>query len=189
MRHLLKIAAILLLLTGAQSVLPQSNSARHTVEVTQADFTKEAKIVSTELAIFGVMLGDSISDARAKIEHVGLKLTAPEGRYTVIANDGTELVGIRIDGDKIVMLALFSAMAKYLAGDSVRLLSDDVTSPDSPVRLRLLGREDKRDVEHNSIGIVVTCSYDKEGIRLIRSYSRYGDAPTVMHVVPPARIR
>src|SRR5882672_8974791 len=179
-------AIVFLLLWSCGHASPQ---ARHTVEVTRADFTKEAKIVSTELAIFGVMLGDSISDARAKIEHAGLKLTAPEGRHTIIANDGTELVGTRVDGDKIVMLALFSAMAKYLAGDSVRLLSDDVTSPDSPVRLHLLGREDKRDVEHNSIGSIVTCSYDKEGIRLIRSYSRYGDAPTVMHFVPPARTR
>ncbi len=156
-------AIAFLLLWSCGHASPQ---ARHTVEVTRADFTKEAKI-----------------------EHAGLKLTAPEGRHTITANDGTELIGIRVESDKIVLLALFNAMAKYHAGDSVRLLSDDVTSPDSPVRLHLLGREDKRDVEHNSIGSIVTCSYDKEGIRLIRSYSRYGDAPTVMHFVPPARTR
>ena len=126
------VAIVFLLLSSCGHAFSQT---QHTVEVTRVDFTKEAKIVSTELAVFGVMLGDSISDARAKIEHAGLKLIVPEGRHTIIANDGTELVGIRVDGDKIVMLALFSAMAKYLAGDSAKLLSDDVTSPDSAVRL------------------------------------------------------
>jgi len=119
-------AIVFLVLWSCGHAFPQT---RHTVEITRADFTKEAQIVSTELAVFGVMLGDSIPDARAKIEQAGLKLTAPEGRHTIIANDGTELVGIRVDGDKIVLLGLFSAMAKYLAGDSAKLLSDDVTSP------------------------------------------------------------
>jgi hypothetical protein len=35
--------------------------ARHVVEVTRTDFTKEAKILSTDLTVFGISLGDSLA--------------------------------------------------------------------------------------------------------------------------------
>jgi len=158
------------------------------VEVTQTDFTKESKIISTELTVFGVGLGDSLADVKAKVEHGGIKLTVTDGRYSLF-DGGEELVGIGFESDKIVRLALFYGMVKRLAGESAQLLGADSTSPDSAVRIHLLGREDRRSVEQSSIGHTVTCSYDKEGIHLIRLYSKYGDAPTVLHFVLPARAR
>jgi len=164
------------------------SQTRHTIEITRVDFTKEEKIISTSLTVFGIGLGDSLTDTKVKAERAGVKLTMTEGRYSLFDGDD-ELVGIGFESEKVVMLALFHGMVKHLAGDSAQLLGDDTTSPDSAVRMHLLGREDKRTVEHGSTGMVVTCSYDKEGIHLIRSYSRYGDAPTVLHLVLPARTR
>jgi hypothetical protein len=187
---LVSSAAIAVLASDPRSSNQDVNGS--VTEITENDFTQLATIRSTNLSVFGVRLGDSLSDAKANVERYGLRLVParfPNG-FSVYEKDGpAELIGLRTEEQRIVKIALFDGMAKYLAGESRLLMGDDVTRRDSPARLRLLGREDRRSDERDMDGHTVTCSYDKEGLLLIRSYSRLGDAPTVLHLIFPAKAR
>jgi len=172
------------------SQLPESKTTPP-AEVTRVDFTKLKEIASSGLAVFGVTLGDSVESAKVKFEQAGLKIKARQlaGSFSVYEN-GDELLALDSQGERITLIALFSKMAKHLAGESALLLDPDIVLPDSALRLRLLGREDSRSDERNSIGHTVTCSYDKEGIRLIKSFSvSLGDAAPVLHLVASAKKR
>jgi len=187
---LVSSAAVLVLASGAQ---PSNQDASVSgTEITKSDFTRLVAIRSTDLSVFGVKLGDSLSAAKASVERYGLKLVPAHfaDAFSVYEKDGhAELIGLRTEEQRIVKIALFDGMAKYLAGESRLLMGDEATRPDSPVRLRLLGREDRRSDRQDIDGHTVTCSYDKEGLLLIRSYSRLGDAPTVLHLIFPAKAR
>lgn len=177
-------------LSSAPSSASTKTDTALITEVTRLDFTKRKEIVSSKLSVFGVSLGDSVRDAKSKFERAGLAIRgkAAASQFSVYGND-EELLGLDSQDERISRVALFSGMARYLVGEAARLFDPNITEADSALRLSLLGREDSRSDEVNSIGHVVICSYDKEGIRLIRSFSRYGDARPVLHWVPSAKKR
>jgi len=162
------------------------------VEITKTDFTKMETIRSTEMEVFGVGLGDLMEDSKKKLRDAGLVLKegapSPESCAVFDAHQ-TELLVLDSHEGRIKKIALFDGISRFLAGNAKQLYDLSITEADSSIRLVLLGREDKRTVERNSIGSIVSCSYDREGIRVIRSFSQYGDAAPVIHLVPPARSR
>jgi len=156
-------------------------------EVTVDDFTKTEKVRSTDLSTFGVKLGDDLAVAEPKLAANGRKVFRREsGMVEIYDSQGRELLAIATDREgRVSKIIWFRDMARHLAGESALLLSSDIADAESPLRLRLLGREDSRNSHPGSFGSTVTYSYDKEGIRVIRS----GNASPVIHLVPPAKSR
>jgi hypothetical protein len=172
------------------------------LEVTQTDLTKIDKIRSVSLSLFGIALGDRTQAAEAKARAAGFRLEEVDasrrsgqvsaGFIRVFDSSDNEVFGIGDEGGTVTQLVLRSDLAPRLAGESSKLFEASIMEPESALRLRLLGREDNRTVEHPSGTYLttITISYDKEGIRLTRSLIKgRGDLDPVIHWVMPAKIR
>ncbi len=165
-------------------------AALQSVEVTSVDFTKLEKVVASRLSVFGVALGDSVRDAMRKIENAGLRVKAAQFPGQFYVYEGSEqLLTLSAESGVVTQIVLYGVMVKHLAGESSLLLDANSTSPDSAVRLRLLGREDNRSEERSSVGRTVICSYDREGIRLVRVFFSGTDSFGSMQFVMPAKPR
>jgi hypothetical protein len=168
----------------------QEPAAMQFIEVTRVDFTKLEKITASRLSVFGVALGDSAEGAIRKIENAGLRVKAaqsPGQFYVYEGND--QLLTLSIESGAVTQIILYDVMVRHPAGESGLLLDANSTSLDSAVRLRLLGREDNRSEERSSVGRTVSCSYDREGIRLVRVFFSGGDSLGSMRLVMPAKPR
>jgi hypothetical protein len=169
------------------------------IEITKTDMTKIDKIRSVDLTVFGVALGDATDAAQEKVRAAALRpevVALPKtngGRFIrVFDSSQKEIFGITDEGGTVTGLTLRNDLAPRLPGESPKLFSASIMEPESALRLRLLGREDSRTVEHPR-GTSITeinISYDKEGIRLSQSYvGSLGDLPPTIHLVMPAKPR
>lgn len=169
------------------------------IEITTTDITKLERIRSTDLTLFGIAIGDTTEAAQGKVTAAGFRaelVEAPQAdgnRFTrVFDGANKEIFGFTDDGGSVEGLTLRDQLSARLPGDSARLLHASIMAAESPLRLRLLGREDSRTVERARGASITTIkiSYDKEGIRLNQSYIEgTGNLPVTLHVVRPARPR
>lgn len=166
------------------------------VEVTKSDFTRLKAVRATQLLTFGVVLGQQIDVSRAAVQKAGLTWqlpTDPSAVITVGNSSGTTLFGINTDEGVVVRVVWYQELGPYLAGESGRVVDFHILDQDSPLRLRLVGREDNRDERHfGESGRIVTYSYDKEGLRFIGIYPAADSSDPVkllVHLVPPAKSR
>jgi hypothetical protein len=175
---------------GTKKEIVRDPAALESTEVTSVDFTKLEKVVASRLSVFGVALGDSVRDAMRKIENAGLRVKAAQFPGQFYVYEGSQqLLTIVGESGAVNEIVLYELMARHLAGESRLLLDADSTSPGSAVRLRLLGREDNRSEERSGVGRKVTCSYDREGIRLVRVFLGGTDSLGSMRFVMPAKPR
>ncbi len=179
---------------GKKSGLPQDGMR---TEVTKSDFTKLRFIRSTQLLTFGVALGQSVETAREEVQKAGLTWEIPTNPSAVIVvgnASGTALFGVNTEDGVITRVVWYAGLGPYLAGKSGRIVDFHVLDPDSPLRLRLLGREDSRDKQGlGNSGKIVTYSYDKEGLRVLGIYPNSDPndptATLLIHLVAPAKPR
>lgn len=158
------------------------------VEVTRTDFTKVERVRSTQLTTFGAALGDEREKALGAIRAAGMAITTKPRSEWLGVYDGNDEVAILLFQDgRLAKVAWQKPMTRYLAGDSAKLLDDTIARPESPLRLQLLGREDSRTVEGGALPLV-TCSYDREGLR-ISELSTSTQRIILVHLVPPAKPR
>ena len=189
-----------LILTAAVSgQAPTKPESDQYVEVTTTNFLAQPRIVSTNLKTFGVRLGMTRSDA---IEALGrvcqqcpVRLDGENtyGEIAVVTTDGQyRLMTFHIADGKVDWIRWDRAMENYLAGESGKLLTADAFTPDSPIRLRLLGREDNAThVSRQLITLVetVTFVYGKEGLQMEQVLSSVLPPTLSIALTTPARAR
>jgi hypothetical protein len=87
-------------------------------------------------------------------------------------------VWIHFDHGEVDQISWGQNLARALVGDSRKLLTAAAFTPDSPLRLQLLGREDNStpDVDSAPSSTVQTLTfvYAKEGLRLTRTEADIG---------------
>lgn len=180
--------------TILSAVLSAQESPRvAATEVTKTDVTKIDKIRSTGLMLFGVALGDTFSDAEEKARSAGFvmkseALTRRAGHLArAFDSSGTESWGFSDESGTVTEIIVRSDLAPRLPGESSKLFEPSIMDAESPLRLRLLGREDNRTVERPTATMTtITISYDKEGIRFTQANLGRGRnlPPTVLFVTP-----
>lgn len=159
-------------------------------EVTVHDVTELAELRSTELCTLGVALGDAEERMRSSSAERGWQLAVDPRLGCCTASIAGEPVALfEVKGGRVERVVWYAALAKYLAGRAAKLLDADVGLPDSPVRLSLLGREDRHTLEHSAyLPDDATYSYDREGIRIV--YFADGETRVLtLQLVTPAKMR
>ena len=170
------------------------------VEVTAQDFVTLPKIVSTQLSTFGIRFGMNGAEVAAALGKHCPKCSLKRGQSgeDLIIFEGDELpaAAVKYSEDLVERIRWMSNMRNHLMGQSKELLTPEAYTPDSPVRLELLGREDTYTpvTESNSVGATSTQTfvYAKEGLQLeLFKTNIMGNAYSVMSVklTKPARIR
>ena len=173
----------------------QQPRASNAVEVTKTDFTKLERIRATDLATFGVRLGDALAVAQAKVEKANLTWRPDledKQRCTIWDQRGKQIAAFDIDAGRVAEIVWWDGMGKYLVGDAPRLFDKTVVDPDSPIRLKLLGRENSHSEQKLLTGRTVTYAYDREGLQIIVVFAAIGDYRSlsiVVHLVQPAKAR
>lgn len=191
MNNLFRSLAVVTILGGV--AVAQEATRGSVAEITKTDLTKVDKLLSTNVSLFGVSLGDQFSEAEEKARSAGFvvkseTLARGAGHLArVFDSSGKESWGFSDETGTVIEIILRSDLATRLPGDSSKLFDPTIMDAESPLRLRLLGREDKRSVEHPVASMTtISISYDKEGIRLTQSNLGGGRnfPPTVFLVVP-----
>jgi hypothetical protein len=141
------------------------------LEMTQHDFTREASLCSLRMSLYGIYLGQAREDALAAITSAGFTPREMQGDnaitevHYIFARRGHSLVKyftLQIRSERVETITLHAAMQALLPGESAMLLDAESALPDSPVRRRLLGREDEAHVSPDS----ATYAYFAEGLEL-----------------------
>lgn len=149
--------------------MPALGGAR--TEITKRDFTRGPAPCSLRLSLYGIYLGEASDAVRSSMEAAGFTLYETRGHWLgvssahLIARRNHSLVKyftVVLRDDRVEAIILHSVMHWYLSGDSSGLLEPEAGERDSPLRLRLLGRED---AIHDSAA-EVTYVYDSEGFEL-----------------------
>jgi len=194
---------VTVLLAACRAQTPNLNKEKNAslrqerTEVTKSDFTRLKSIRSTQLVTFGVGLGDRVASARTAVQKAGLTWEVPADPSAVVTignASGKTLFGINAEDGVVTRVVWYEGIGPYLAGESGKMTDFHVLDPESPLRLRLLGREDSRDDRGlGKTGKIVTYSYDKEGFRLIGVYPTSDpfdpDEMLLIHLVYPAKTR
>jgi hypothetical protein len=167
------------------------------VEISKTDLTQLDKILATNLTVFGVALGDRAGNAEEKVRAAGFRVESEAwtrsgqvgGRF-IRAFDGLnkEPFGFGEEDGIVTEIVLRSDIVPRLPGNSPKLFDASIMEAESPLRLRLLGREDRRSASGTAI-TTVTFSYDKEGIRLESSMARGRSLGQNVFLVAPAKAR
>lgn len=148
--------------------LPGSGQTPRTLEITTQDFTKAQPLRSSQLSFCGVTLGQSVSDAR-NITCPGLAwyFSSATQNTELRGNSGQTIAVLLVEGGIVSEIVLQSTAAPLLSGDSRQLLTEAAFSENSPIRLRLLGREDSKSISSDDPLLKVCAfTYDTEGIEL-----------------------
>jgi hypothetical protein len=197
------IIAVALTLSMAHAQQPASKTAPtkalQNTEITKQDFTKLDELRSTRLTVFGARLGQTKDETKAAVEKAGAawKLVAMATGNPlpgIYDSDGHELALLELSSDGLVTrITLYPGIARYLAGDSAKLFTDDVLDPTSSVRLELLGREDQYEHEpwNNRLmtGEWRRFEYFKEGIEVAGNVPPDPVLSMQIHLFVPAKPR
>jgi hypothetical protein len=136
-------------------------------EITRVDFIKTERLRSTNLSVLGLRLGENVPLARAAIEEEGLSWAAlAPDRAEVRDGLGKALLVISIQDESLTEIAIHDGLAAQIPGRSRSLFDKRILDKDSPLRLELLGREDRRSVFNNPVLQTVEYLYEKEGLRI-----------------------
>jgi hypothetical protein len=171
----------------------QESTRASATEITKTDVTNIEKVRSTNLMLFGVALGDKFSEAEEKARSAGFvvkseALTRRAGHLArVFDSSGKESWGFSDESGTVTEIIVRSDLAPRLPGESSKLFDPTIMDAESPLRLRLFGREDNRTVERPAASMTtITISYDKEGIRFTQSNLGGGRnlPPTVLFITP-----
>ena len=159
------------------------------IEVTRTDIATVTALRSDSLTTFGVRLGDSEEQMRQRVTMAGLKLQArTKGECCDLLDQHSNAVAIfHLREGRIAGVAWGSGLRQYMPGRGGEIFNPEIADSDSPLRLELLGREDRREIERG-LYPTVTYFYDREGIRIFRM--SIGDLQIVnVELVPPAKPR
>lgn len=168
------------------------------IEITQQDLTKTDPLRSTDLAVFGLRLGQTEQEAEAIAHRAGFywKKTAlgvnqeTPAASLVDANGQSSGILLRLTFGKVDRIDIYSESASRLVIDSAKLLSDDILEPTSSTRMALLGHEDE--YQHHDLQLLGEWRefhYFKEGIEIdgIRSSDKVRDLR--LSLLAPAKVR
>lgn len=182
-----------LLITTVVISVCASGASPGKVEMTRSDFTGVQGVRSTNVTFFGIGLGDSKINAKAAAAKAHLSWLPEEefpNNVELQDADGETPAIIQIDEGMVSTMVLHRAASRYLAGNARKLFSADVVDADSPIRLQLLGREDKVTRTEDAASETITYTYDKEGFQLrCIAFAASGDVIISFHLIAPARSR
>ncbi len=190
------------LLTAALGAAGLAPAAEGPVEMTVVDITKRPELKSSDCAVFGLRLGMPRESVLRRLEeqdllwgyYNGYLLTDKKFSDIVYVFDrtGQEAVGSALlrmnfnSEEKLEAITLYPAMAKHLAGESKRLVDQEVLEPS--VRRALLGKGAR--VESEELPIIDLkldiFLYSSRGfqVRHKHSYSKRTDE-VYFSLVPP----